>query len=205
LFAPGDRGCEGFAVTIAQRLSQAGYDTYCLDTRRYLKSFTGHGGLTTAKIASGFSQLAKWIEPDRKARLLLIGWSEGAGLDSAAAADKANQTLFWGLIAIGVPETNILAWRWEDIASALTKSLPNEPTFKSSELIGQVSPLPLFVIASTSNEYVSPVATRSLYGLAGQPKRLVVVNARDHKYSGNTDGFFRALEEGLNWVTQSRL
>lgn len=204
LFAPGDRGCEGFAVTIAQRLSQAGYDTYCLDTRRYLQSFTGHGGLTTAEIASDFRQLARWIEPDREARLLLIGWSEGAGLDLAAADDKANQALFWGLIAIGVPETNILAWHWEDIAASLTKRVPNEPTCKSSQLIGLVSPLPLFVIASTSNEYVTPEATRELYGLARQPKQLVVVSARDHKYSGNTDGFFRALEEGLHWVIRNR-
>jgi hypothetical protein len=204
LFAPGDRGCEGFAVTIAQRLSQAGYDTYCLDTRRYLESFTDHGGLTTTEVASDFSQLARWIEPDAKTRLLLIGWSEGAGLDLAAAVDKTNQTLFWGLIAIGVPEKNILAWHWADIAASLTKRVPNEPTFKSSELIPLISPLPLFVIASSSNEYVSPEASRALYGLARQPKQLVLVNARDHKYSGNTDGFFRALEEGLNWVIQNR-
>jgi pimeloyl-ACP methyl ester carboxylesterase len=204
LFAPGDRGCEGFAVTIAQRLSQAGYDTYCLDTRHYLESFTSDGGLTTTEIASDFNQLAKRIEPNREARVLLIGWSEGAGLELAAAADKANQALFLGLIAIGIPETNILAWHWKDIAASLTKTVPNEPTFKSSELIGLVSPLPLFVIASTSNDYVSPEATRALYGLARQPKQLVVVNARDHKYSGNTDGFFRALEEGLNWIIQNR-
>ncbi len=204
LFVPGDRGCEGFAITIAQRLSRAGYDTYCLDTRRYLESFAGHGGLTTTKIASDFNQLATWIEPNRKARILLIGWSEGAGLDLAAAADNTNQVLCLGLIVIGLPETNILAWHWKDIAASLTKSVPNEPTFKSSELIGMVSPLPLFVIASTSNEYISPEATRALYGVARQPKQLVIVRARDHKYSGNTDGFFRTLEEGLHWIIQNR-
>lgn len=204
LFAPGDRGCEGFAVTIAQRLSHAGCDTYCLDTRRYLESFTGHGGLTTAEVASDFSQLARWIEPNRKARVLLIGWSEGAGLDLAAAAGSSNRALFLGVIAIGVPETDILAWHWTDIAASLTKRVPHEPTFKSSELIGLVSPLPLFVIASSSNEYVTPEATRALYEMARQPKQPLVVDARDHKYSGNTDGLFRALEEGLHWTIQNQ-
>jgi len=31
---------------------------------------------------------------------------------------------------------------------------------------------------------------------------LVMIDARDHKYSGNTQGFFRALREGLNWIQQ---
>src|SRR6266403_3080390 len=38
LFAPGDRGMRGFAVTIAEELARAGYDVYGLDTRQYLKS-----------------------------------------------------------------------------------------------------------------------------------------------------------------------
>ena len=135
---------------------------------------------------------------------MLIGWSEGAGLDLAATADAANQAVFLGVIAIGMPESNILAWHWKDIAASLTKTLPHEPTFKTADFIGRVSPLPLFVIASTSNEYVTPDATRTLYALAGQPKKLVLVNARDHKYSGNTDGFFRALEEGLAWINQNQ-
>ena len=41
LFAPGDGGCRGFAITITEELAKAGYDAYCFDTRRYLESFTG--------------------------------------------------------------------------------------------------------------------------------------------------------------------
>jgi pimeloyl-ACP methyl ester carboxylesterase len=201
---PGDRGCQGFAITIAQRLSQAGYDTYCLDTRRYLQTFTDNGGLTTTLIASDFNQLATWIEPNRTTRILLVGWSEGAGLGLAATANTANQAIFLGLVAIGIPETNILAWHWKDIGASLTKTLPNEPTFKSADFIARVAPLPLFVIASTSNEYVTPEATRVLYALARQPKELAMVNARDHKYSGNTSEFFHALEEGLDWINQNQ-
>jgi hypothetical protein len=70
--------------------------------------------------------------------------------------------------------------------------------------MAKVSPLPLFVIASTSNEYVTPEATRSLFAAACEPKRLVMIDARDHKYSGSTESFFRALREGLNWIQQQR-
>jgi pimeloyl-ACP methyl ester carboxylesterase len=200
LFAPGDGGWRGFAITIAEELAKAGYDVYGLDTRRYLESFTGPAVLGPPEIASHFNQMARWIQQGGQERLLLVGWSEGAGLGLVATADAENQKIFDGLVAIGTPEYNILAWHWRDIGAEITKKLPGEPTFKSADFMAKVSPLPLFVIASTSNEYVSPEATRALFSAALQPKRLVMIDARDHKYSGNTEGFFRALREGLNWI-----
>jgi dienelactone hydrolase len=202
LFAPGDGGWRGFAITITEELAKAGYDVYCIDTGRYLQSFTGPVVLSTADIASDFHQVARWIEQGSQERLLLVGWSEGAGLGLAVAADVENQSAFEGLAAIGTPEYNILAWHWSDIGAELTKKLPHGPTFKSSEFVTRVSPLPLFVIASTSDEYVTPEVTRALFSAARQPKRLAMIDARDHKYSGNTEGFFRALREGLNWIQQ---
>jgi len=204
LFAPGDGGWRGFAITITKELAKAGYDVYCIDTRRYLESFTGSVVLSTAEISSDFNQIAQWIQQGGQEGLLLVGWSEGAGLGLAATANAANQTIFDGLVAIGTPEYNILAWHWTDIGAEITKKLPHEPTFKSGDLIAKVSPLPLFVIASTSNEYITPEATRALFSAARQPKRLVMVDARDHKYSGNTDRFFCALREGLDWIQKQQ-
>lgn len=73
LFAPGDRGCRGFAVTITEELAKAGHDVYCVDTRRYLESFTRPTVLRTAEIASDFNQMARWIEQ---------GWARSSGADA---------------------------------------------------------------------------------------------------------------------------
>jgi pimeloyl-ACP methyl ester carboxylesterase len=200
LFAPGDGGCRGFAITITKELATSGFDVYCLDIRHYLESFTGPAVLTTKEIASDFNQIARWARQGSQEKIFLVGWSEGAGLGLAAIAEAANQDVFAGMVAIGMPEQNILAWHWTDIGAELTKSLPHEPTFRSAEFIAKVSPRPLFVIASTSNEYITPEATRALFSVAREPKRLVMIDARDHKYSGNTESFFRALREGLNWI-----
>jgi len=202
LFAPGDGGCRGFAITITEELAKAGYDAYCLDTRHYLGSFTGEQVLSTADVASDFAQIARWVQQGGLERILLVGWSEGAGLGLAATADATNQAIFDGLVAIGTPETNILAWHWTDIGASITKKAPHEPAFKSAAFMAKVAPLPLFVIASTSDEYISTEGTRALFAAAREPKRLVIIKARDHKYSGNTSEFFRALREGLNWIEQ---
>lgn len=202
LFVPGDGGWRGFAIDIAQNLQSAGYDVFGLDTRHYLQSFTGSTVLTPAQIASDYRQLADWIRQGSSERVLLAGWSEGAGLGIAAAADPGAKNLFEGLVAIGMTEQNILAWRYSDLWAEIARKVPNEPTFPSSEYIGKVAPLPLFVIASTRDEYVSQQATRALFNLAREPKRLEMIEAKDHKYGGNTDTFFRTFKDALVWVIQ---
>jgi len=202
LFAPGDGGWRGFAITIAQNLAAAGYDVYGLDTRRYLQSFSGASVLTTSEIAADFHEMARWAGQGSKGRILLVGWSEGAGLGLAAAAAPENRDLFAGLVAIGTAERNLLAWHWTDIAAEITKRLPNEPTFKSADFVGKVTPLPLAMIASAHDEYVSPDETRALFAAAGEPKRLAMIDASNHKYDGKTDEFFAALRESLNWIQQ---
>lgn len=202
LFFPGDGGWRGFAIAIAENLAGAGYDVYGVDTRHYLQSFTGSTVLKTSEIASDFRDLAKWMQQGSRDRVFLMGWSEGAGLALAAASDAANREIFAGVIAIGTPEYNILAWRWKDIGAEITKSLPNEPTFKSIDFIGSVSPLPLYVIASTGDEYIKPEATQALFNAARLPKQLVMISGGDHKYSNVSDEFFRKLKDGLTWIQQ---
>lgn len=202
LFAPGDGGWRGFAITIAENLAGAGYDVYGLDTRRYLQSFTGSAVLKASEIASDFRQLAQWAGQGSKERMFLLGWSEGAGLGLAATSEPENREIFAGLVTVGATEYNILAWHWTDMGAEITKRLPNEPTFKSADYIGKVAPLPLAMVASSHDEYVSPDATRALFAAAGEPKRLVMLDAKDHKYGGKTDEFFTTLQESLTWIQQ---
>jgi pimeloyl-ACP methyl ester carboxylesterase len=204
LFAPGDAGCRGFAISIAEELAKVGYDTYCFDTLQYLRSVTGSHVLTTLEIAADFRTLADSINEHKSEPILLVGWSEGAGLGLVAAGCATNHEVFSGLVAIGTPEVNILAWRWRDVSAWITKSVPHEPTFKSADFVDVVSPLPLFFIASSSNEYVSPEATRSLFSKAREPKQLVIVDARDHKYGGNRDDFFNVLRQATGWIEQQQ-
>jgi len=204
LFAPGDGGWRGFAIDVAKQLQAAGYDVYGFDTRHYLQSFADSGGLKTSDIAWDFRQIAEWMCQGSKGPVLLVGWSEGAGLSLAAAADSKDKGVFQGLVVFGMTEQNILAWRWSDVWAEVAKKIPNEPTFPSSQFVGKVSPLPLFVIASSNDEYISPQASLALMADARDPKKFVMIDAKDHKYGGNTDTFFRTLKEALVWISQQR-
>src|SRR5215510_14578591 len=86
LFASGDGGWRGWAITIAQEMARWGYDVYGLDTKTYLSGFTGGAGIKESDVMSDFRQIAQWMTRGPDERITLVGWSEGAGLGVLAAA-----------------------------------------------------------------------------------------------------------------------
>jgi fermentation-respiration switch protein FrsA (DUF1100 family) len=203
LFAPGDGGWRGFAVTIAQTMASWGYDVYGLNTKRYLMSFTGKTTLRETDVMNDFRQLAHWMGAGESERITLVGWSEGAGLCLLAAASRENKTIFNGLIAVGLAESTVLGWRWIDNLTYITKKEPNEPKFLSADYLPAVAPLPLVMLQSSQDEYISIDAARRLFSIATEPKRFQLIEARNHRFDGNTDEFFKALREGLEWITKT--
>lgn len=212
LFAPGDGGWRGWAVTIAQQMAGWGYDVYGLDTKTYLSSFTGSfsgsfsGGfnssarLRESDVMSDFRQIALWINGGSGERVTLVGWSEGAGLGVLAAAAEENKLIFKGLITFGLEDINLLGWGWKDNISYITKSRPNEPTFRVSGYLGKISPLPYMMIQASRDEYVPPDETQMLAASAKEPKRIAIVQANNHRFGGNAGEFYRQLREGLQWI-----
>lgn len=200
LFAPGDGGWRGFAITVAQTLSSWGYDVYGIDTKRYLTSFTCGSALKERDVPSDVRQIADATGPGP---VTLLGWSEGAGLMALAAASP-EKSKFTGLITMGLGDSNVLGWKFADNITYLTGRQPNEPTFSTLAHVGRISPLPVAMISSTNDEYVSPEEASRLFQTAQQPKRYIIVNARNHRFDGNREGFFRELRGALQWIGESR-
>jgi fermentation-respiration switch protein FrsA (DUF1100 family) len=137
-------------------------------------------------------------------RPILIGVSEGAGLSVLAAVDPDMQRRIAGVVALGLPDRNELGWRWKDSLIYVTHGVPNEPTFSVSDLVGKLTPVPLAAIHSTSDEFVPESDVRKLMARANEPKRLWMVTASDHRFSGNVPEFDRRLLESIEWVTQNQ-
>lgn len=205
LFLCGDGGWEGRALDIAAGMSKAGYDVYGLDTKHYLKSFTTDAGaLKTEDVQRDLAQVAKWMQTRWRERISIVGWSEGAGLAVLAAASPDNEAVFNGVLTLGLSNTAILGWRLRDDVTYVTHRDPDEPMFRTNDYLPKVAPLPLFMIQSSGDEFVAKDEAEALFSAAQQPKLYQVVQAHDHGFNGNTEGFFQALREGLAWVNQTR-
>lgn len=201
LFAPGDAGFHGFANVLGNRLANAGYDVYGIDSKQYLETFTSKKSrLTERDVMGDFAELAARISRGKREKLTLVGWSEGAGLCLLAAAGEQNNTYFNGFVAIGISELSELGWRWIDFITYITKKDPNEPMFRTADFLPRISPLPFVMMQSTRDLYISAGTAEKLFSIANEPKRFLLIQAKDHHFKGNQEEFFRELSSALVWI-----
>jgi dienelactone hydrolase len=131
-----------------------------------------------------------------------VGVSVGAGLSILAATAPEVQSGIAGVVALGLPDRNELGWRWCDSIIYVTKKTPNEPTFSTREMVARVSPVPLAAIHSTRDEFVPLPEIQGILAQAREPKRLWVIEAKNHRFSDNQLELQRRLREAIAW-TQS--
>jgi alpha-beta hydrolase superfamily lysophospholipase len=205
IVSSGDGGWLHLAPHVAELLAARGYFVVGFDVKAYLESFTSdRSTLSPADEPGDYRVLADYARAASGRTPVLVGVSEGAGLSVLAAGDPATKRAIEGVIVLGLPDVNELAWRWKDAIIYLTHRPPHEPTFSAASVIGLVSPLPLAAIHSTHDEFSPPEEIARLVGAAGEPKRLWMIEAADHGFSGNLAEFDRRLLDALQWVDDNR-
>jgi type IV secretory pathway VirJ component len=202
--ASGDGGWVHLGPQVAGFLATKGFYVVGLDARAYLASFTSAtGALRAEDVAADFRTLAALASQGRYKKPILVGVSEGAGLSVLAATDPQTKAAIDGVVGLGLPDLNELAWRWRDALIYVTHRVPHEPTFSAAAIADRVAPLPLGAVHSTHDEFVSVADVQNVLQRAHDPKRLWVVSASDHRFSNNTAEFDRRLLEAIEWVKQN--
>jgi hypothetical protein len=200
----GDGGWIHLGPHVAEVLAARGFFVVGLDVKAYLAGFTsGKTTLRPEDEPADYRVLAELAARGTTKKPILVGVSEGAGLSVLAATDPRTKAVIAGVVALGLPTVNELGWRWRDSLIYVTHGVPNEPTFSTSALVGQVSPLPLGAIHSTHDEFVSVAAVQQVFERARLPNKLWIVSGSDHRFSGNTAEFDRRLIEAIEWVKQN--
>ncbi len=201
LFLPGDRGWAGKAVDMGQMIASWGYDVFGVDTNTYLTSFTGPTTLTEPQIVDDLLRLSDVMAPQR--RVVLVGWSEGAGIVALAASGDAGKQKYAGVVVFGLSDKNVIAWRLKDNLSILTQREPNEPTFSVMPHLASVSPTPFAMLRADKDQFVSSTEAQALYEAAREPKRYVEVDAENHRFDGNDEEFYKELKESIEWALKN--
>jgi hypothetical protein len=205
ILGSGDLGWAGLVVHVAEFLERNGYYVVGLNSKAYLTSFTTkNSGLTTGDVPKDYLALVEYARRSGSARPILAGISEGAGLSVLAATDPQVQQSVLGILALGLPDQNELGWKWQDFTIWITKKAPNEPGFRVSEIIREVSPVPLAEIHATHDEFLSIEKAKDMIGLAGEPKRMWTIEADNHRFSNARGELDRVVLEALAWIRQSR-
>lgn len=203
IVSSGDGGWIHLAPHVAEFLSARGFFVIGVDVKAYLSSFTSRESTLRADEEPGdYLVLAEFSTKATGRKPILIGASEGAGLSVLAATDPGTQAAIKGVIGLGLPNVNELAWRWQDMSIYLTHRVPDEPAFNTAAIVGRVAPIPLAAVHSTHDEFVPLTDVRRILERANDPKRLWIVNASNHRFSDNVKELDRQLLEAIAWVNE---
>jgi hypothetical protein len=205
LVSSGDGGWVHLAPEVAEALAARGYFVVGFDTLAYLQSFTsGSTTLATEDEPADYRALIDFAARGAARKPILVGVSEGAGLSVLASTDPTTRQSIAGVIALGLPRLTELGWRWKDSLTYLTHRVPDEPTFRMTDVIGRVGSTPLAVIHSSGDEFTSVEEVRTILGSASQPKMLSIVPASNHRFSGNLPALHERLLEAIDWIRQQQ-
>ena len=207
IMGSGDVGWVGLAVSMAQQLNASGYTVAGVNVRQYLSAFSdGKSHLTTADVPRDYRVIADRLRDAHllAAPVILSGVSEGAALSALAASDPSNHDWIDGVIAMGLPEVAELAWHWSDVGAWILKKDANEPSFHAHEIIAGVSPVPLVLIQSTRDEYVPEADYRRLFDTAREPKKLMLIDASNHRFTDKPRELRAAYTSALEWIQSQR-
>jgi fermentation-respiration switch protein FrsA (DUF1100 family) len=205
IVSSGDGGWIHLAPHVAEFLGQHGYFVVGFDARAYLSSFTSvRSTLRPDDEPADYRRLTEVAIKATGKKPVLIGVSEGAGLSVLAATDAATQREIAGVVGIGLPDFNELGWRWKDMLIYVTHRAPNEPGFSAAAVVSRVAPLPLAAIHSSHDEFVPVGEVKRVMANAKDPKRMWIVEATNHRFSGGIDEFDRTLLAALDWIKAQR-
>ncbi len=199
----GDVGWVGLGASMADQLSEQGYLVVGVNVRQYLSAFTdGKKHLDIREVPQDYHALSELLVHERLLvhPVIVSGVSEGAAIAVLAASDPANHAWIDGVITMGLPPTAEIAWRWTDAASWITKHDADEPSFSPHEFIAAISPLPLLMLQSTKDEYVSESDYRRFESTARDPKKLVLIDASNHRFTDRLKELHAAYLTGLDWI-----
>ena len=197
----GDLGWIGLVVDVAEFLAAHHYYVIGLNSRAYLASFSGrNSSLDPRDVPGDYQMLIQFARRRSSLKPVLAGVSEGAGLSVLAATDPEIQSAVRGVLALGLPDQNELGWKWQDFTVWITRRPPDEPSFMVEDIIRKVSPTPLAEIHSTHDEFLPLEKARVMFSLAGEPKKMWVVDAANHRFSNNRTDLDRKILEAMQWI-----
>lgn len=203
----GDVGWVGLAVTVAEEFSSSGYAVVGINVRQYLAAFTaGKSHLSVGDVPGDYRVLVEHAR-GRLALprpIVLAGVSEGAGLAVLAAAEAKNRDWIDGVITLGLPAMSELAWRWSDMSAWILKRDAAEPSFSAFEYLPRIAPVPLCMIQSRKDEYVPPADYQRFVAIAGEPKKQILIDASNHRFTDRRADLHQAIVEGLAWIREPR-
>jgi pimeloyl-ACP methyl ester carboxylesterase len=208
LYATGDGGWRGLDQELFEWICTWNYPAVGFSSKSYLKNLEYVRNTTTPnRLARDFERIiefaAKRLELPSPTRVILVGLSRGAGLSVVAAGQGGINPSLAGVVAVALikEEEHVVYYRRRK------GSPPNQPNhellrIQTYEYLPKISSVPAVVLQSTHDGYLTAEAARALFGSDTEMKRLIPIEARNHRFSGGCLDLYKQLQATIAWMAQ---
>jgi len=202
LFTSGDGGWSPFCADIAAHIASSGKTVVGVDMKEYLVNFaSSQKPVSPDQLVSDYEDIIRTAvsqsNVDPKARVVLAGWSAGAGYSVLVACDPRLTSRIDRVVAISLPIYNELAWKTSDALIYLTHGTPHEKVFDSRQYLTKLSGTPIAIFNATMDDTSPFRESQKLFAVATGPKHFYAIRATGHHFEGGESDFYRALDEEL--------
>ena len=209
IYACGDGGWRGLAPRTAQELAHNGFAVAGIDSKIYLRQFSSlNNPLTIKQLARDYVDIATVLRDyghvDKATPVYVYGWSLGAGFAIAVGSDVDTRANWAGIISIGLPRQNQLVSGVGGNHTNLKHEENASLGFRSDDVMGQIAPLPLVMIQSTTDTASPQKVGNALFANAKDPKKYVLIKANNHRFTGAREQFYAALNEAVAWMREGQ-
>ena len=210
VYATGDGGWRCLDQKLFEWISSWNYPVVGFSSRSYLNNLEYVRDTTTPlRLVQDFETIIQFaeqkLEMRQSTRIILVGFSRGAGLAVVAAGQGKLKPNLAGVVAIALTkeEEHIIHY------GPRKRSQSNPPVrellrIQTYEYLTRIASVPVVVIQSTHDGYLPASAARALLGPDTELKKLLSINAQNHRFTGGCMDLYTEAETALDWIHNIR-
>lgn len=215
VYASGDGGWFGTAVGMFRTIARSGAPTVGFSTKAFMRvEHRWSNPLRVARVAEGYQRIIDaaraQLRVSPEVPVVLTGWSRGAALGVLVASSRDADPGVIGVVAVGLAADERLDLEGDNDDEGGDATRRPEVVTKDAHA-QSIAIYPLLsrierrveVIQASGDGYLPAARARDLFGSDSATRRLVAIDARNHRFSGGESRFAAALLEAVAWVSSS--
>ncbi len=206
VYATGDGGWRGLDQTLFEWISAWDYPVVGFSSKNYLKNLGYVRDTTTPRrLVRDFEKIIQFSEQKLdmplSTRIVLVGLSRGAGLAVVAAGEGELKSNLAGVIAIALTKEEEHVVRYRRRSQTQSEQQRREVVMiQTYEYLPRIDSVPVMVIQSTNDGYLTADAARALFGPDTEMKKLLSINAKNHRFTGGCPDLCNGTKNSLDWI-----
>ena len=211
VFASGDGGLMGVSKALLQHLADRGnwvvgfsspdaFEGVLSQTGEKFNYAAGRDAFTSI-----VSEAKRGLNLPAETPIIVTGMSRGANVVVASAGDPTLRPGIIGAVAIALTREFDNLTVPDEAKDRPGVEADEQGRLQTYPALRRLGRLPVAIIQSTNDSYVTSAESRRLLGPDTPTRRLYEVPSSNHSFGGGRDALMRDFDDAMKWIASSRI